>query len=129
MISKFHAIATCITVMRNVAIASVRSSVEQHYSRSFRHNALRYGINTLALRHSLRFSVSPFAQRRGLKSIVNSRMNDLPTKATLSNNRPLQNGVDGLVYPTVVQQARNNMRQFDKCVLLTRVGNFYEVGV
>ena len=31
------------------------------------------------------------------------------------------------VYPTVVQQARDNMRKFDKCVLLTRVGSFYEV--
>ncbi|KAI9794493.1 MAG: DNA mismatch repair ATPase msh1 [Candelina submexicana] len=30
-------------------------------------------------------------------------------------------------YPTVVQQARNNMRKFDNCVLLTRVGGFYEL--
>lgn len=30
-------------------------------------------------------------------------------------------------YPTVIQQARNNMRKFEHCVLLTRVGNFYEL--
>jgi hypothetical protein len=30
-------------------------------------------------------------------------------------------------YPTVVQQARNNMRKFSHCVVLTRVGSFYEV--
>ena len=30
-------------------------------------------------------------------------------------------------YPTVVQQARRNMRRFDNCVLLTRVGGFYEL--
>lgn len=30
-------------------------------------------------------------------------------------------------YPTVVLQARRNMQQFDNCVLLTRVGGFYEL--
>lgn len=30
-------------------------------------------------------------------------------------------------YPTMVQQARNNMQKFENCVLLTRVGGFYEV--
>ena len=30
-------------------------------------------------------------------------------------------------YPTVVLQARRNMRRFDNCVLLTRVGGFYEL--
>ncbi|KAH8591309.1 muts domain V [Bisporella sp. PMI_857] len=30
-------------------------------------------------------------------------------------------------YPTVVLQARNNMRKFENCVLLTRVGGFYEL--
>ncbi|KAK0729163.1 muts domain V-domain-containing protein [Apiosordaria backusii] len=30
-------------------------------------------------------------------------------------------------YPTVVQQARRNMQKFDNCVLLTRVGGFYEL--
>lgn len=30
-------------------------------------------------------------------------------------------------YPTVVQQARDNMRKFDGCVVLTRVGSFYEL--
>jgi hypothetical protein len=30
-------------------------------------------------------------------------------------------------YPTVVLQARNNMRRFENCVLLTRVGGFYEL--
>ena len=30
-------------------------------------------------------------------------------------------------YPTVVLQARKNMRKFENCVLLTRVGGFYEL--
>ena len=31
------------------------------------------------------------------------------------------------IYPTVVQQALDNMKRYDNCVLLTRVGSFYEV--
>ena len=27
----------------------------------------------------------------------------------------------------MVQQARNNMRKFENCAVLTRVGNFYEL--
>ncbi len=34
---------------------------------------------------------------------------------------------DGPAYPTVVLQARRNMQKFDNCVLLTRVGGFYEL--
>jgi hypothetical protein len=34
---------------------------------------------------------------------------------------------EGPTYPTVMQQALNNMRKFSHCVLLTRVGSFYEV--
>lgn len=30
-------------------------------------------------------------------------------------------------YPTVVFQARRNMQKFDNCVVLTRVGGFYEL--
>jgi hypothetical protein len=30
-------------------------------------------------------------------------------------------------YPTVIAQARQNMSRFDNCVLLTRVGGFYEL--
>jgi hypothetical protein len=38
---------------------------------------------------------------------------------------PLVNDVPQ--YPTVIQGARNNMVKFQNCVLLTRVGSFYEV--
>ena len=34
---------------------------------------------------------------------------------------------DPPAYPTVVLQARQNMLKFDNCVLLTRVGGFYEL--
>lgn len=34
---------------------------------------------------------------------------------------------DEPAYPTVVLQARRNMQKFDNCVVLTRVGGFYEI--
>jgi hypothetical protein len=40
---------------------------------------------------------------------------------------PLQEEKSGPAYPTVVLQARNNMNKYDNCVLLTRVGGFYEL--
>jgi DNA mismatch repair ATPase MutS len=34
---------------------------------------------------------------------------------------------DGPVYPTVIKQAQDNMQKFEDCVLLTRMGGFYEL--
>lgn len=34
---------------------------------------------------------------------------------------------DGPVYSSAIQQHLNNMRKFSDCVVLTRMGNFYEV--
>ncbi|KAI9656025.1 MAG: DNA mismatch repair ATPase msh1 [Bathelium mastoideum] len=34
---------------------------------------------------------------------------------------------DVIQYPPVIQQVRNNIRKYDGCVILTRVGNFYEM--
>lgn len=40
---------------------------------------------------------------------------------------PEEEGESGPAYPTVVMQARRNMNKYDNCVLLTRVGGFYEL--
>ena len=34
---------------------------------------------------------------------------------------------DGQIYPAMLQQVRENMRTYKDCVLLTRVGSFYEL--
>ncbi|KAF2674184.1 DNA mismatch repair protein Msh1 [Microthyrium microscopicum] len=70
-------------------------------------------------------------------SIVWSRGAKRVTEATLldisQGPLPKKAGEDDIskdeapVYPTVVQQALNNMRKFSQCVVLTRVGNFYEL--
>lgn len=50
---------------------------------------------------------------------------DLPQGTLSLEPTPLEK--DAPKYPTVVLQARNNMRKFANCVLLTRVGGFYEL--
>ena len=74
------------------------------------------------------FTSSP---ERGAKSKASVRFKDLP-QGVLSPEVKL----DALdekdaapVYPTVIQQAYNNMQKFDNCVLLTKVGGFYEVRI
>ncbi|KAL8846284.1 MAG: hypothetical protein Q9221_008615 [Calogaya cf. arnoldii] len=76
---------------------------------------------------------------RGAKSKVTVKLEDLPkTKKTVKLEDLPQGALEpmpdtaeeedqGPAYPTVVRQARNNMRKFDNCVVLTRVGSFYEL--
>ena len=55
------------------------------------------------------------------------RLQDLP-QGKLAGRLPVQEKEDEApAYPTVIQQARNNMQKFEKCVVLTRVGGFYEL--
>ena len=64
---------------------------------------------------------------RGAKSRATIPLRDLQHDGN-EVRQPLEESKDdGPGYPTVVQQARNNMRKFENCVLLTRVGSFYEV--
>lgn len=52
---------------------------------------------------------------------------DLPQGVVSSDVPPPQDAKSEPAYPTVVLQARMNMQKFDNCVLLTRVGGFYEL--
>ena len=66
-------------------------------------------------------------QVRGKKSKATVLFKDLPQGVLKPDNSVPDMEDDGPAYPTVVQQARNNMQAFSDCVLLTRVGGFYEV--
>ena len=66
-------------------------------------------------------------QARGKKTKASVSLDDLPQGLLPLEPLPLERDDPGPVYPTVVQQARNHMRKFDNCVLLTRVGGFYEL--
>ncbi|KAI1759752.1 muts domain V-domain-containing protein [Hypoxylon sp. FL1150] len=69
-------------------------------------------------------------QVRGKKTRSSMRLEDLP-QGPIKPDQPLPAPEppedEGPVYPTVVQQARRNMQKFENCVLLTRVGGFYEL--
>jgi DNA mismatch repair ATPase MutS len=65
---------------------------------------------------------------RGIKTKTTIQVEDLPQGMLLETKtqEPLPIA-PAVIYPTVIQQARNNMRKFQNCVLLTRVGGFYEL--
>jgi hypothetical protein len=67
---------------------------------------------------------------RGLKKVAKSVSIDTTIQGPLAkagDDGPVEN--EEPIYPTVMQQALNNMRKFSHCVLLTRVGSFYEVHI
>lgn len=66
----------------------------------------------------------PTVWTRGAKRRTKIKLEELP-QGTLSL-KPLPSEVEP-TYPTVIQQARTNMDIFPNCVVLTRVGSFYEV--
>jgi MutS domain I len=93
-------------------------------------------ISTLPLSPLLHVSVPhrrasaclPQPQLRGIRRRITKKLDQLP-QGPLVGLPPLPEedespGDTG--YPTVIQQARNNMRKFSQCVVLTRVGGFYE---
>ncbi|OJD14874.1 hypothetical protein AJ78_04821 [Emergomyces pasteurianus Ep9510] len=69
----------------------------------------------------------PLQFNRGAKRKSTAKLKDLPQGRLepIEPYSPLVN--DAPQYPTVIQGARNNMQKFKNCVLLTRVGNFYEL--
>ncbi|KAL8381772.1 hypothetical protein RB595_005841 [Gaeumannomyces hyphopodioides] len=64
-------------------------------------------------------------QARGARTKTVVKLEDLPQG--LIEAEPLPVEETGPAYPTVILQARRNMDRFDNCVLLTRVGGFYEL--
>ncbi|KAI0898337.1 muts domain V-domain-containing protein [Annulohypoxylon nitens] len=68
-------------------------------------------------------------QTRGKKTKLSVRLEDLPQGPLKMDVPPPPPPAEdeGPAYPTVVLQARRNMQKFENCVLLTRVGGFYEL--
>jgi hypothetical protein len=93
-------------------------------------NAVRYtAISSHARRPTCRASTTlqiakTFA--RGAKTKTTAKLKDLPQGALKLET--YSDGADEAPrYPKVVQDHRNNMEKFKNCVVLTRVGSFYEV--
>lgn len=70
-------------------------------------------------------------QVRAKKTKTTVSLSDLPQGPIRPPDSPLpsvsQEQDEAPSYPTVVLQARKNMAKFENCVLLTRVGGFYEL--
>ncbi|KAI0432980.1 muts domain V [Xylaria sp. FL1042] len=78
--------------------------------------------------------ISPFTlqsldstQSRGKKTKSSVKLSDLPQGLVSAEPLPDVQDDGGPAYPTVVLQARRNMQKFENCILLTRVGGFYEL--
>ncbi|CAG8961028.1 hypothetical protein HYFRA_00002569 [Hymenoscyphus fraxineus] len=72
-------------------------------------------------------SRQPWQQNRGAKRSSTANLLDieLPQGVIPLDPLPLEEATQTL--PTVLLQAKNNIRKFQNCVLLTRVGGFYEL--
>ncbi|KAI9784112.1 MAG: DNA mismatch repair ATPase msh1 [Geoglossum umbratile] len=85
-----------------------------------------FNINHSSVQRKPRGPVTASARcQREAKSRSRARLADLPQGSIALE--PLPRDEDKPTYPTVVQQARSNMTKFENCVLLTRVGSFYEL--
>jgi hypothetical protein len=104
--------------------------------RALRSHSLSRNLNplpsTLAASRISRASTptSILFQYRGKKTKTTVKLSDLPQGLVSTETLPSLEACgaqDEPVYPTVVLQARRNMQKFGNCVLLTRVGGFYEL--
>ncbi|TFB05569.1 MutS-like protein [Trichoderma ghanense] len=73
-----------------------------------------------------RLATAPQLQAAVKRTRITVKLSDLPQGKIAADPLPAEEQ-NGRAYPTVVLQARRNMDKFEKCVLLTRVGGFYEL--
>ena len=64
---------------------------------------------------------------RGVKTKATKKLKELHQGVVAAEPLPELESEDAPQYPTVIQGAKNNMIKFSNCVLITRVGSFYEV--
>ncbi|ETI27360.1 hypothetical protein G647_09550 [Cladophialophora carrionii CBS 160.54] len=72
-------------------------------------------------------SITTHGQLRGVKTVTRKKVKELQQGEIQAESLPELPPDDEPQYPTVLQGAKSNMAKFDSCVLLTRVGNFYEL--
>ena len=82
---------------------------------------------TLHYQRHARPRIGSVVHYRGAKSKSTVKFEELPQGVLEPALSTAEHDDEGPAYPTVIRQARNNMRKYDNCVVLTRVGSFYEV--
>lgn len=114
-----HMSYLCQSQARSIARPDIFPPYRCHVHRTICHHARR--PSTLLPKVTC-YSVP----RRGAKTKTTVKLKDLPQGAL--KLQPYQEVVDDAPkYPAVVQGHWNNMQKFKNCVILTRVGGFYEV--
>jgi hypothetical protein len=112
--------------MSNVALYTTRHRL---YLRWLSRCPSRHAGSLALNRHRASLQLLPQCQtqRRAAKTRATFKLNELPQQESDAGRDALEDEDVGPAYPTVVLQARNNMRKYENCVLLTRVGSFYEL--
>ena len=140
---KFRSIQVAVAskAPKSAALSLITSRLRK---RRQKHSDMRYGGLSRSL-YSISLTQTSLKGRKSLqhispwssKFVGTSQLRGLKTKATvqyddtlsgLSNDGPLEVADGGKSqYPPVVQQAADNMLKHKDCVLLTKVGSFYEL--
>ena len=107
---------------RIVAEYSTLSSYRCNVHRTICHHAPRPSLR-------VRAPATPRLElRRSAKTKSSLKLKDLPQGA-LKLESYNDSADDAPRYPAVIQGHRNNMQKFKNCVVLTRIGGFYEVRI
>lgn len=114
---------------RSVLLASSLRSYQTPLIPSFRchvHRTICHHARRAPVRPRVPSAVPQVELRRSAKTKSTVQLKDLPQGVV--KLEAYDDGEDDAPrYPTVVQGHRNNMQKFKNCVILTRVGGFYEV--
>ncbi len=113
--------------MRNVAFSAIRKRLLSKDLSRYLCGTAGTPTHAYPYHNGFRQGIPPKIQHRGAKSRATISLDDLPQYTSTAELSIPEIEDVGPAYPTVVQQARDNMQKFDKCVLLTRVGGFYEL--
>lgn len=110
--------------MRNVALFATRQRDRLRWLCPIPHGL--HAVRSVG-HHTPYLGTKSYAQCRGAKTQATYQLSELPKRSLESTGRLSELEDVGPAYPTVVLQALNNMQKYKSCVLLTRVGSFYEV--
>lgn len=92
------------------------------------HRTICHHARRLPIHPRVSGAIPQVGHRRSAKTQARVRLKDLPQGVVKLDVYDV--GVDDAPrYPTVVQGHRNNMQKFKNCVVLTRIGGFYEVRI
>lgn len=88
--------------------------------------ARRSSAPALRTAFALPLTTSAHLQAATKRKKTTVKLSDLP-QGKIAASPLVFEEQNGPAYPTVILQARRHMDKFDKCVLITRVGGFYEL--